>query len=854
MVQKEFIVSGMTCSACKANVEKAVAKLDGIKSVNVNLLKENMTVTFDSNTVNEKQIINACNSIGYGTSLKDFSQSNEKSSYKSEWQKREQRESEKKTKMKNRVIYSFLFLIPLMYIAMGGMLGLPLPQILSHEKGILTNTITQLLLTIPVMVINKKFFISGFKGLKNRVPNMDSLVAIGSFCSFFYGIIALYNIAYGFSSDNEVLIHKFAHELYFESSAMILTLVTVGKYLETVSKSKTSDALGKLIELSPKTANVLKDAIEITVLAENVKKDDFLIVRPGEVISVDGIISEGSGFIDQSAVTGESIPVEKNEGDEVICATLNKNGTFKMKATKVGNDTTLSKIIELVDSAANTKAPIARLADKVSGIFVPVVICIALVTFVAWILFDKNFDLALSNAITVLVISCPCALGLATPVAIMAGTGKAAENGILIKSAESLEMLSTVTTVVLDKTGTITSGKMSVTDILVFDNNYNKNEFLKYAYALENGSEHPISTAIKEKAVSLNFELIPADDFKAYSGKGISAEINGNFWISGNEKLFNEFNISTEKIKTSIKNLKSAGKTTLIFAENKNIVGVIAVSDTIKNSSKDAVEALKKLNKEVIVLTGDNKETAKIVAESVGANDYLAEVLPEDKSEFVNKLKMNGKKVAMVGDGINDAPALALADVGIAIGAGTDIAIDSADIVLMKSSLKDIVTAVELSKSVIRNIKINLFWAFFYNILGIPVASGILYPFFGIKLTPMFASLAMSLSSLTVVSNALRLRFFKTRFTFYDVELTSKKVNINKINLKEELKMTKTLTVTGMMCPKCENHVKNALLSIDGVTDAVANHEQNSATVTLNKDIPLNILIDAIVKEGYEAE
>ncbi len=854
MTEKEFIVTGMSCAACKANVEKAVGKLSGVASVNVNLLKENMVVLFDENTLTFEEIISSCTKIGYGASLK--TQEKEKKSRKSEWEIRENKENENLGKMKNRLVYSILLLIPLMYIAMGSMLGLPQPEILTGTENILINILTQMLLTVAVIIINKKFFISGFKALSHRAPNMDSLVAIGSACSFIYGIIVFYYVAYGFGHGNLTLVHKYAHELYFESAAMILTLVTVGKFLETRSKRKTSDALKKLIELSPKTAVVLRDNVEVTVLAEDVVEGDILVIRPGESIAVDGIVIEGTGSVDQSSVTGESLPVEKSSGDKIISATVNKNGTFKMKATHVGNDTTLAKIIDLVDNASNTKAPIARLADKVSGVFVPVVIAIAVLTLVIWLLAGAEPSFALSMGITVLVISCPCALGLATPVAIMAGTGKAAENGILIKSAEALEVLSFTDTIILDKTGTVTSGKMSVTDVIVLDEKFTETEFLKYAYSLENGSEHPLSHAIKEKAVSSNLTFFDTENFKIYAGKGISATINNNEWISGNNKLLADYGINTSSFTDIEEKLKKEGKTTLIFAENKLPVGIIAISDTVKANAKTAISALKSLGKDVIILTGDNKETAKAVKEAVGADDFVAEVLPQDKEAFIKSLQKNNKKVAMVGDGINDSPALISADVGIAIGAGTDIAIDSADIVLMKSSLEDIVTAVELSKAVIKNIKINLFWAFFYNALGIPIASGVFYPIFALKLTPMLGSLAMSLSSLTVVSNALRLRFFKTNFTFLNDDNNNLKniENINKNKEKEVKTMTKTIRVTGMMCPKCENHVKNALLTIDGVEEAFASHAENSATVTLSKDVPTELLIEAVIKEGYEAE
>ena len=853
MIKKEFNVTGMTCAACQANVEKTIKKLSGVESVSVNLLNENMSVSFDEKEMTDDKIINAVISIGYGASLKNNNK-DEKSTVRSEWETKQKNEQKKQKSMKTRLFSSVCFLIPLMYVAMGGMLGFPMPQFLTGTENILVNTLTQLLLTVPVLIINKKFFISGFKALKHKAPNMDSLVALGSSASFIYGLISFYFMCYGAGHSDFTLVHKYSHELYFESAAMILTLVTVGKYLETKSKAKTSDALGKLIDLAPKTANIIKNGVEVTIPAEEVKAGDTLIIRPGESIPVDGIIVEGEGSIDQSAVTGESIPVDKEKDDTVICATINKNGTFKMVATKVGSDTTLSQIIKLVDNASNTKAPIARLADKVSGVFVPIVIGIAIITFAGWLISGATPDFSLSMGITVLVISCPCALGLATPVAIMAGTGKAAENGILIKSAETLENLSSVDTVVLDKTGTVTTGEMSVSDIFVLDKNFTEDKFLSYAYSLENSSEHPLANAIKEKAKKENIQLIPSTEFSAEIGKGVSATIDGDFWFSGNYKYMLENGILDSEFKEKSEEYMKQGKTSLVFAKNKKAIGIIAISDTVKSDSKYAIEALKKLNKKVIILTGDNASAAERVANEVGANEFIAEVLPTDKEKYIRDLKEQGRKVCMIGDGINDSPALITADIGMAIGAGTDIAIDSADIVLMKSSLQDAVTAFELSKAVIKNIKINLFWAFFYNALGIPVASGVLYPLFQIKLTPMLGSLAMSMSSLCVVTNALRLRFFKTKFAFSEEPNSEEKEIIENKEKKEDVTMTKTISVDGMMCNHCKAHVETALKGVSGVTSAEANLEAKTATATLSSDVDINVLIDAVKAAGYEAK
>ncbi len=852
MIQKDFNVTGMTCAACQTNVEKTVKKLSGVENVSVNLLNENMSVTFNEKEIDDDKIINAVISIGYGASLKHTDE--EKSTIRSDWETKQSNEQLKQKSMKRRLFSSVCFLIPLMYIAMGGMLKFPMPQFLTGTENILVNTLTQLILTIPVLIINKKFFTSGFKALLHKAPNMDSLVAIGSSASFIYGLISFYFMCYGAGHNDINLVHKYSHELYFESAAMILTLVTVGKYLETKSKAKTSDALGKLINLAPKTANVLKNGFEITIPAEDVKSGDTLIIRPGESIPVDGIVIEGEGSVDQSAVTGESLPIDKTKDDSVICATINKNGTFKMVATKVGNDTTLSQIIKLVDNASNTKAPIARLADKVSGVFVPIVIFISIITFAIWFLSGATPDFSLSMGITVLVISCPCALGLATPVAIMAGTGKAAENGILIKSAEALEKLSSVDTVVLDKTGTVTTGEMSVSDIFVLDKTFTEDKFLSYAYSLENSSEHPLANAIKEKAKSEKIHLIPSTEFSAEIGKGVSATIDGDLWFSGNYKFMLQNGIAEGDFKEKSEEYMKQGKTSLVFAKNKKAIGIIAISDTVKEDSKYAIDSLKKLNKKVIILTGDNASAAECVANEVGADEFIAEVLPTDKEKYIRELKEQGKKVCMIGDGINDSPALITADIGMAIGAGTDIAIDSADIVLMKSTLQDAVTAFELSKAVIKNIKINLFWAFFYNALGIPVAAGIFYPLFQIKLTPMLGSLAMSMSSLCVVTNALRLRFFKTKFAFSEEPNSEEKEIIENKEKKEDVTMTKTISVDGMMCNHCKAHVETALKGVEGVISAEANLEAKTATATLSSDVDVNILIDAVKAAGYDAK
>ncbi len=848
----------MSCAACQANITKAVSKLENVEDVNVNLLTEQMTLSYDEQKVNDEIIINAVTSLGYGADVLHNENPVRKSTFRTEWEERQKREKEKQTSMRKRLVSSVVILIPLMYIAMANMRGLPLPSFLTGSENVLVWALFQMFLTIPVILINRKFFISGFKALKSRAANMDTLVALGSSASFIYGVFIIFMMAYYAGHGEADKLSGYSHQLYFESSAMILTLVTVGKYLETRSKAKTGDALGKLVDLSPKSANIIKDGKEITVNAEDVNKDDTVIIRPGERIPVDGIITEGFCSVDQSAVTGESIPVEKTVGDELICATVNKNGTVRFKASKVGNDTTLAQIIKSVDEAGSSKAPVARLADKVSGIFVPTVTGIALITFISWMIFGADFEFALSCAITVLVISCPCALGLATPVAIMAGTGKAAENGILIKSAASLEALKSVDTIVLDKTGTVTEGKPTVSDVAVFDNSLSENDFLQFAASVESGSEHPLASAVKEKAKENELKIFDVSDFTNDSGLGVNAKINGEKWFAGNERYMKEKEIDISAASDFISSMQKSGKTVLIFAKEKTVTGIIAVTDKPKETSAQAIKELKKLGKKIIMLTGDNENAAKNIAFETGIDEVIANVLPADKEKQIINLQKNGKKVAMVGDGINDAPALMSADVGIAIGAGTDIAVDSADIVLMKNDLYDVVTATELSNAVMKNIKMNLFWAFFYNVLGIPVAAGVLFPVFNLKLTPVMGSAAMSLSSLCVVTNALRLRFFKAKKpnikNFENNEKTIKQEDENISSVKGLENMKTIINVEGMMCGHCKAHVENALMKIDGVESAVASVENKTAEVTLSKDVDRKILVDAIVAEGYKAE
>lgn len=823
---EKFDITGMTCSACSAHVEKSVKRLDGVKSVNVNLLQNNMHVDFDENMVAVDDIINAVVSGGYGASI-----SGGKS--KSKESKKENIIENQIESMKKRLIISVVLLAVLMYISMGHMFGLPFLGAFDGTENAVAFALTQLLLTIPILFVNRKYFVTGIKTLLRLSPNMNSLIAIGSGAAFVYGIVAIYCIGYGLGHGDTEMVHSYMMNLYFESSAMILTLITLGKYLETRAKGKTSQAIEKLIDLSPKTATVLRDGKEITVGIDDVTVGDIVIVKAGQSIPLDGTIIEGSGAVDESAITGESIAVEKSEGDKVIGATINQSGYFKFRVDKVGEDTTLAQIIHLVEEASASKAPIAQLADKVSGVFVPIVIGIALLTVIVWLLLDKGVSFALSMGISVLVISCPCALGLATPTAIMVGTGRGAQYGILTKSAQSLETAHHVDTVVLDKTGTITEGKPSVTDIV--PNGISENELLSLAASIEYLSEHPLARAIVERAEGLETKSVA--NFEQIAGQGVSGEIDGKRVLAGNIKMMSKNDIDVREDDSFAKE----GKTALYFAADGKYIGTIAAMDTIKTTSRQAIEDMRAMGLDVIMLTGDNKVTAQAIKDKLPLTDAIAEVLPSDKEAQVRALQEKGHRVAMVGDGINDAPALTRADVGIAIGAGTDIAIEAADIVLMKSNLQDVVTAIELSRAVIKNIKGNLFWAFFYNILGIPVAAGLLYGALGLKLNPMIAAAAMSFSSVFVVSNALRLRFFKPH--------RNKIVGNNK---KEDIKMTKTIKIKGMMCSHCTGHVSDALNAINGVSANVSLDNGGQAVVTLAESVSDDILAKAVTDAGYE--
>lgn len=839
-MKQKFDVTGMTCSACSAHVEKSVSKLEGVQCVNVNLLQNSMVVEYDDNALGTTDIIHAVESGGYGASVQGENKTQEAPKNVA---------AEEMHHMKRRLIASFCFLIPLFYISMGHMMGAPLPAILLGDENVMIFALTQLFLTIPVLIINKKYYVVGFKALWNKAPNMDSLIALGSAASVVYSVFAIYSMAYAMGHGDLMTAHHYGMELYFESAAMILTLITVGKYMETRSKGKTSEAISKLMDLAPKTATVLRGGVEQEIPVEEVVTGDTIIVKPGQRIPVDGKIIEGFSAVDESAITGESIPVEKQVGDTVIGATVNKSGYFRMTATRVGKDTTLSQIIALVEEAGASKAPIAKLADKVSGVFVPVVITIAVLAAVIWFVAgNQPFSFALSIGIAVLVISCPCALGLATPTAIMVGTGKGAEYGILVKSAESLEIAHQVQTVVLDKTGTLTEGKPVVTDV-VLAKGILRNRLLKQAAAVEALSEHPLAEAIVAYAKEKEVAFEKAENLTATAGQGVEADVAGKHILAGNLKMMRERGIQLGEWEAKAVELAEAGKTPLFFAENETFLGIVALADTLKPTSKAAVDAFHQMGIEVVMLTGDNKRTAEAIAKELDIQ-VIAEVLPQDKEREVRRLQEQGKKVAMIGDGINDAPALMRADVGVAIGAGTDVAMESADIILMKSDLMDAVTAIELSHATIRNIKENLFWAFFYNACGIPLAAGVFYPLLEWKLNPMFAAAAMSFSSAFVVGNALRLRLFRPKYAKTTTALPKEDIQ-KEPTQKEEIGMKKVLKIEGMMCNHCTGRVEKALNDLDGVTAEVS-LEGKSATVTLSKDVSDETLVQTVTDAGYE--
>lgn len=834
---EQYNVTGMSCAACSARVEKAVAQIDGVESCSVSLLTNSMGVTGD---VSAEIVIAAVEAAGYGASIKGKDQERKSAGTSANEEMLKDRET---PKLKKRLIASLCFLIPLMYFSMGAMMwGWPVPAILEHNH--VAMGLIQLLLTGIVMVINQKFFISGMKGLLHRAPNMDTLVSLGAGASFAYSTFALFAMTDAQMRNDMAGVMSWMHEFYFESAAMILTLITVGKMLEAHSKGKTTDALKSLMKLAPKTAVILLDGVEQEVSIEQVKKGDIFVVRPGENIPVDGVVVEGSSAVNEAALTGESIPVDKERGDAVSAATLNQSGFLKCEATRVGEDTTLSQIIQMVSDAAATKAPIAKVADKVSGVFVPVVIGIAAVTILIWLIAGQSVGFALARGISVLVISCPCALGLATPVAIMVGNGMGAKNGIMFKTAVSLEETGKMEIVALDKTGTITSGEPKVTDIFPVKE-VTEEELLQFAYALEQKSEHPLARAILAEAEERQLNTLEVTDFQAVPGNGLTAKLPGACILRGGNLKFISDTVSvSDEIKRKAEQLAEEGKTTLFFSKDEKLIGIVAVADVIKEDSPRAVKELQNMGIRVVMLTGDNERTAKAIGQQAGVDEVIAGVLPEGKESVIRALKQHGK-VAMVGDGINDAPALTRADMGIAIGAGTDIVIDAADVVLMKSRLSDVPAAIRMSRATLRNIHENLFWAFIYNAIGIPLAAGLFYPIFGWKLNPMFGAAAMSLSSFCVVTNALRLNWFKIHDASRDRTIKRKKK-------QEEKSMTRTMKIEGMMCGHCEAAVKKALEALAEVDVAEVSHETGTAVVTLNAEIANDVLKKTVEEKDYK--
>ena len=838
-MEKRFDVSGMTCAACVANVTKAVKKLDGVMDANVNLMTNSMKVSYDENKVNDNKIISAVEKIGYGAKVTGEKVSKEN-------KKGDDRESH----LKNRLIYSLVFMFILMYVAMGHMIHLPIPGIFHGREGAIIFAFTQFLLALPIVYINREFYISGFRGLKNRAPNMDSLVAIGSLAALVYGIFAIYMMAYGFGHGDMEIVDAYRTNLYFESSAMILTLITLGKYLEEKSKNKTRSSLSKLMDLAPKMATVIENNEEVQKNIEDLRLGDVIIVRPGEAVAVDGKIIEGTSSLDESAVTGESIPVSKSVGDRVISASINTTGSFKFIAEKVGEDTTISQIIKLVDQANESKAPIAKLADKIASIFVPAVLIISALTFIIWASLGYGFESALNFAISVLVISCPCALGLATPVSIMVATGKSADFGLLFKNAEVLENLHKIDVIVMDKTGTITEGKPKLTDIVT---DLDQDEFLKIAASIEKNSQHPLATAILNYADEKNIKIFNVNNFDSVSGRGLSADLDGRKYFAGNREFMEEEKIALKDYERKAEKLAGEGKTSMYFANESEVIGIISVKDLPKENSKDAIALLRKMGKKIIMLTGDNEKTAEAIAREIGVDETFAGLLPDEKNKKIDDLQKSGDKVLMIGDGINDAPSLAKADIGMAIGHGTDVAIESSDVVLMRSDLLDVVSALELSSATIKNIKENLFWAFFYNTIGIPLAAGLLYPHFGIKLSPMFGAFAMSMSSVFVVNNALRLRRFKPR----GIRSLEEKTHVNEKNLheenvkiEEENKLT-TIKVEGMMCGHCEKRVSESLEKTGKAKNILANHEEGTVKF-LDSGITSEEIKKVVEEAGYK--
>ena len=823
-MKEKYDVIGMSCSACSAHIDKAIRNVDGVQDVNVNLLNNSMVVDYDDQKVNPDLIMKTVEDAGYKAVLPKRATVSQK------------QENPLKQKKKS-LILSFVFLTPLFYISMGHMMNMPLPSILLGKENMMVFALTQLFLTLPILYINREYYKRGLKALMNKSPNMDTLIAIGSFAAVIYSIYAIfmmgYDLGHGYMDDA----HHYMMQLYFESAGMILTLISLGKYLEACSKKKTSEAIEKLMNLRPAHATILQDGQEMIVPIEQVQVGDIVVVKSGQSIPVDGDIIQGSLSVDESMITGESLPVDKTVGDKVIGATMNVNGYIQIKVTHTSEETVLSQIINLVEDASSSKAPIAKLADKISGIFVPVVMSIAFITFIAWLVLGESFHFALTCAISVLVISCPCALGLATPTAIMVGTGKGAQLGILIKSAENLEILSQADTVVLDKTGTMTQGKPQVTEVIPID--VSEDELLKFAASIETSSEHPLAKSIVRYVQEKQLDYTSVDSFEMIQGQGLKGVFNGHELLSGNKRLMSDHDIDLSSVQSISQKLASVGKTPLYYAYQGHLIGMIVVSDVLKDTTVEAIEQLKSMNLDIYMLTGDNAITAKAIGNRLNIQT-IAEVLPQDKEKHIRDLQDKGHKVVMVGDGINDAPALMRADVGIAMTSGTDIAMDSADLVLMKNDLKDVVTSIELSHAVLKNIKENLFWAFFYNVIGFPVAAGVFYYAFGWLLDPMFGAAAMSLSSVFVVSNALRLKWFQPHQI---------KVQHNEEKKVEEKKMKK-MNIEGMMCINCQRHVDKALNAIEGV-QARVDLENHCAYIELSKEVSDDVLKQAVEEAGY---
>ena len=859
MKKETYNITGMSCASCSAAVTRAVEKLEGAKDVNVNLMQNKMTLEL-SDGLTDEMVIKAVEDAGYGASVKK--------DIKSESSKKQTDTADDyATELKLRAIVSFIFMVPLMYFGMGGMFNAPFPKAFTGDGGKLLLALTELLLVIPIIFTGRKFFISGFKHLFKRNPNMDTLIAIGSGTSFLYSIYSLYMLAYFISIGDMKSSMPFGMNLYFDSAGTILTLITLGKYLEARSKKKTTEAISKLVNLLPDKAVILRDGVESEVLVSEVVTGDIVVVKAGETVPVDGVVVSGNGAVDEAMVTGESIPVEKNTDDRVTGGTISRSGYFTFRATNVGEDTALYKIISLVEEAAGSKAPISRLADKISGVFVPVVLCISFLTFIIWLFVRGDFSFALNMAVAVLVISCPCALGLATPAAIMAGTGKGAEKGIIIRNVVSLEVAHKIDTVVLDKTGTITEGRPKVTDIFV--NDIDETEFISLAATLESASSHPLANAVTEYAKAKNIEIKRAETLETIEGRGIAGEINGQVLYAGNAAYMQELGITDNRFKAKADELHNLGKTVLYFArgkDKKELIGIIAVADVIKEGSKEAVRELNQIGIDVVMLTGDNERTALAIGRETGVNRVVAEVKPIGKEAEIRRLKEKGKTVMMVGDGINDAPALAGADVGVAIGTGADVAVDTADIILMHSDLRDVPYAILLSNEVVKKIKENLFWALFYNALCIPVAAGVFFAAFGLRLNPMIGALAMSFSSVFVLSNSLRLRFFtpkykkvkaRTQITQSQPKQNEKKAQTDETKdnsyTKEDIVMEKTIDIEGMSCAHCVKHVTEALDAIDGVKAEVSLENKN-AKVSLQKEVSDDVLKEAVVKAGYEVK